>query len=262
VLDVIEGPAPGDPYAAPRPTRPNRHEVGADPGALRVAWTTAVPAEVCVTKPEVAAAVAATAALLEELGHAVDEAAPPWDDTSLIESFLPCFAVWTARDLDELGLLVGEPVTADDVEPSTWDVAEMGRAVSGVAYHQGVDGLHTFGRTMAAFWTTPDGAAGSGPYDLLVCPTIPEPAPVLGSFQASADNPGAGVARSTEIVPFTLPFNATGQPAISLPLGTTADGLPIGVQLVAGTGREDLLLRVAAQLERARPWPTAAPGIR
>ena len=261
VLDAVEGPAPGDPVLRRAPARPYRLEVDEDPSPLRIGWTTAVPDDVCTTHPDVAAAVAGVAALLDELGHRVDEAAPRWSEASLTDAFLPCFGVWTARDLDELGRLVGEPVRADDVEPATWAVAELGRTVTGIAYHAGIEGLHAFGRRMAPFWTGPSGGAEGG-YDLLVCPTVPEPPPVLGSFAGTPDNALEGVTRATEIVPFTLPFNVTGQPAISLPLGTTTEGLPIGVQFVAAAGREDVLLRIAGQLERARPWAVAAPGIR
>jgi amidase len=254
VLDAVAGPAPGDPYVAPPPARRYVDELAHDPARLRVGWSTAVPNGVCSTHPEVAAVVSDVAVLLAELGHDVVEAAPAWDDASVTDAFVPCYGVWTARELDELGRLVGEPVTAADVEPATWAIGEMGRTVTGIAYHESLDALHAFGRRLAAFW---DGE-GRG-YDVLLCPTVPEPAPPLGSFDGGPDNPLHGLFRSTEIVPFTLPFNVTGQPALSLPLGTTPDGLPVGVQLVAAAGREDVLLGVAAQLERARPWTATAP---
>ena len=101
---------------------------------------------------------------------------------------------------------------------------------------------------MATFWHD-DG------FDLLLTPTIPELPPALGQFH-DPGNPLAGLMRSSQIVPFVAPFNISGQPAVSLPMHRTESGLPVGVQLVAASYREDLLLNVAAELEAAAPWPT------
>jgi amidase len=98
-------------------------------------------------------------------------------------------------------------------------------------------------------------------FDLLLTPTCAEPPPALGTFDAPPDNPLAPVVRAIPFATFTAGFNSTGQPAISLPLHQSADGLPIGVQLVGAYGREDLLLRVAAQLEEARPWADRMPAV-
>ncbi|HEX8135180.1 MAG TPA: amidase family protein, partial [Actinomycetes bacterium] len=92
-------------------------------------------------------------------------------------------------------------------------------------------------------------------------PTISEPPPPLGDYAAPPDNPFWPITRSIVEVAFAIPFNMTGQPAISLPLHWTADGLPVGTQLVAAYGREDLLLRVAARLEQARPWARRRPRV-
>lgn len=252
LLDAVGGPAPGDPYVAPPPRRRYVDEVGDDTGGLRVGWTTAVPNAVTPCDPEVAAVVGHAAALLAELGHDVDEATPDWDDPTFTERFIDAFGVWTARELDELGSLVGQPVTEDGVEPATWAIAELGRTVTGMRYHEAIDALHLYARRLAPFWDR---------YDVLACPVAPEPAPPLGSFDGGPDNPLHGLFRAAEVVPFTTPFNATGQPAISVPIGTTAWGLPVGVQLVAPAGRDDLCIRVAAQLERACPWSHRSPAL-
>ncbi|MGE5617566.1 MAG: amidase family protein, partial [Candidatus Woesearchaeota archaeon] len=97
--------------------------------------------------------------------------------------------------------------------------------------------------------------------DLLLTPTCAEPPPRLGEFEAPAENPLAPIVRATPFAIFTAGFNTSGQPAISLPLHMTADGLPVGVQLVAAYGREDVLLRVAAQLEEACPWADRRPSL-
>jgi amidase len=98
-------------------------------------------------------------------------------------------------------------------------------------------------------------------FDVLLTPTLGEPPAPLGTFDSPPGEPLAGLFRAAAYVPFTPPFNVTGQPAISLPLGVTTDGLPIGVQLVARTGREDVLIRVAAQLEAAAPWAGRRPPV-
>jgi amidase len=98
-------------------------------------------------------------------------------------------------------------------------------------------------------------------FDLLLTPTIAEPPPTLGQFDSPADNPLAGLFRAAGLVPFTPPFNVTGQPGISLPLHWNSDGLPIGVQLVAPYGREDMLIQAAGQLEQAQPWADRRPPV-
>jgi amidase len=139
------------------------------------------------------------------------------------------------------------------MERLTWAVAEMGRGVPATAYLGALEYTHAQARRIARWWV--DG------FDLLLTPTTAEPPPLLGEFAATADNPFAGFVRAAPFSTFTSAFNATGQPAISLPLHSSAGGLPIGIQLVAAYGREDLLLRVAAQLEEAQPWSDRRPPV-
>lgn len=264
VLQAVQGPMPGDPYTAPPPRRPYPHEVGVEPGRLRVGYTTQPADPSVLTTPECVAAVERTAAWLEELGHDVEESRPEvWDDEDvnqrLTGHFLSAFGVWTAVELERLGELVGHELTAADVEPGTWAIAEVGRSVRGVDYLAAMEFFHGLGRLMAHWWDDPaDGGAG---HDVLLTPTIPEPPPTLGQFMPTEDNPMVGLFRAAQIVPFVMPFNITGQPAMSLPLHWSDEGLPLGVQLVAAYGREDLLIRLAAQLERAHPWADRRPPV-
>jgi amidase len=161
--------------------------------------------------------------------------------------------VWTAAELDSLGAAIGSPIGPEGCESGTWAVAEMGRAVTGTQYNAALEGLASARRGMATWWD----AAG---IDVLVTPTTPELPWLLGGFH-DADNPLAGLMRSASIVPFMAPFNVSGQPAISLPLGWSASGLPIGVQIVARHGAEDVLIRLASQLEVAMPWADSHPPI-
>lgn len=255
LLDAVAGPGVGDPYWAPPPARPYLDAVGADPGSLRVGWTAASFDGSVEVDPEVAQATEAAARLLEDLGHRVEQAAPQaFAAGNTLEFFLPAFSAWVARELDRLGELVGTEPTAEGFEAGTWAVAEAGRAVTAQQYLAALDGLHRLTRDAVAWWEV-DG------FDLLLTPTIPELPPTLGQFGTTVDDPLNGLFRSSIPAHFTAPFNITGQPAISLPLHQSAAGLPIGAQLVAAPAREDVLIRVAAQLEAARPWADRRPAI-
>ncbi len=255
LLDAVAGPGVGDPSWAPPPTQPYGAEVGADPGRLRIGWVAQPPDGSFATDPQVAAATEATALLLTELGHHVEQAHPAaLADPTTVGHFLTAYTAWVARELDRLGALVGEPVDADGVEAGTWAIAEAGRAVTATQYLAALDGLHAATRALVAWWAV-DG------FDLMVSPTIPELPPTLGQFAATPDNALAGVGRASAMVTFAAPFNISGQPAISLPLQQSIEGLPIGMQLVAAPAREDLLIKVASQLEVAAPWADRRPRV-
>jgi amidase len=243
---------PGDPYFAPPPARPFLQEVGADPGRLRVGVLASLPER--PVHPDCAAAARDAGKLLASLGHAVEESHPKaFGELEFTDRFMTIVTSWTAATLDDWSRRTGETVGPDGVEPATWTLAEMGRAHSAPKYVESILWLQAWARRMASWWA--DG------FDLLVTPTIGEPPPRLGELVAPPEDPLATMPRLLAMIPFTPPFNVTGQPAISLPLSWNDDGLPIGVQLVAAYGREDLLLRVAAALERARPWSSRRPPI-
>ena len=247
VLDAVAGPAPGDPYTAPPPARPFTTSVEADPPPLRVGFRTAVPVEGTDPDPDCVRAVQLTARLLEQCGHRVEEAAPNGlDDTDVGGHFAALFTASVARDLARWGERLGVRIGPEDVEPRNWMLAEHGRSVSGVALLTAVEYLQAYARRLAAWW--------SGGFDVLVTPTLPIVPPRLGRLPVQPD-----LAAVADLGQFTAPFNVTGQPAVSLPLHVTDEGIPVGVQLVAAYGREDLLLAVAAQLERAAPWAARRP---
>jgi len=254
LLEAVHGPAPGDPYVAPPPLRPYTEEVGADPGKLRIAlWTETIIEQ--DADPEVVGATRNAAKTLEGLGHAVEE--PDMDvlrSIPIIEPFLVRWAAGQAQALDQLGVVGGQPIGREDVEPLTWALAEIGRKHTAGEYLEAVGQHQIMSRILA-------GVHESG-FDLLLTPTMGEPPPPLGSFDDSGPDPMAAFERAFISGCFTAAFNATGQPAISLPLHQTEAGLPVGVQLVAPLGREDLLLRTAAQLEQAVPWADRIPSSR
>ena len=254
VLDAVWKPFPGDPLIAPAPSRPFADEVGAEPGRLRIGMLATNPMGGAEIHPDCVAAVDDAARLLESLGHRVEASFPETIENP--EMMGPFSVVWTAgnaHDLDDYAAIVGKPITEQDVEPLTWALAESGRQVTASQYIDAVSALQVFTRRLAEWW--------DGGFDLLLTPTLGEPPVPLGTFDAQPDNPLHGFFRAGQFVPSLAQFNITGQPAISLPLSWNAEGLPIGSQLVAAYGREDLLLRVAAQLEQARPWSDRRPPV-
>jgi amidase len=246
LLDCVHGPMPGDPYAAPPPARPFAQELGADPGALEIGYSaqkmepdgTMVDAhEDCL------AALEQAADTLRELGHTVTPSHPAaLTDPEYIPKFLAVWSSGVGQALAFWSRNTGRTIGEADVEPTTWALAEMGRHVTGPAYLDAIWWLQRNNRKLASWWHD-DG------FDLMLTPTLAEPPIELGQLDAPA---GAGIMamfRAAAYVPFTPPFNVSGQPAISLPLSRNRGGLPIGIQLVADYAREDLLLRVASQLE-------------
>ena len=251
-LDATHGPGPGDPYVAPAPVRPYMEEIGADPGSLRIALMTESIGTDIEIDPVVVSAVREAATMLEGLGHSVDEDVPAPDPSfDLIETFLTRWYAGQTEVLDQFGILLGREIGPDDVEPLTWAMAEEGRRRHSGQYLAAVSQHQAIGR-MLGIWFD----AG---HDLLLTPTMGELPPPLGSFATDSDDPLNTIHRGEATAAFTALINATGQPAISLPLQTSDEGLPIGVQLIAPLGREDVLLRVASQLEEAHPWADRFP---
>jgi amidase len=259
VLDAVQGPAPGDPYVAPEPARAYVEELDAEPSRFRIALATSSAAQIDV-EPTVVEAARDAAHLLESLGHSVSERGLTEitggigdDGGELVDGFMTRWMAGQASALDQLGIVLGRKLGPDDVEPLTWALAEEGRRRSAGDYLTAVGRHHLVTRAISATFV-----AGT---DLLLTPATGEPAPPLGSYDDSGPDPLAAIRRAWTTAAFTGLFNATGHPAISLPLQWTDDGLPVGAQLVAPHGREDLLIRVAAQLERARPWADRTPPV-
>ena len=172
-------------------------------------------------------------------------------DPAMLERFLTIMFASSAADGADLEAVLGRPLTEDDLEPANLAAIHLGRGVSAVEYLAAVNGQHAWTRQMLSWWHP--GPHGPG-FDLLVSPVIAGPPPPIGWLSGpQADE------RLRELLQYTAQFNVTGQPAISLPLHWNEAGLPIGVQLVAAHGREDVLVRVAAQLEAAAPWADRLP---
>jgi amidase len=252
MLDAVHGPMPGDPYGVAPPERPYAREVGADPGSLRVGvLSNHNDVEIhsdCVD------AVESAGRTLEALGHSVEATYPKEiAGSNLLGHSLAVIASAQARAIEDFGQLIGRELGPDDMDCDNWRVTEMGRQVSGTQYLAALQAYQDYQRLVAAWWV--DG------FDLLITPTITAPPPRIGEMVPDPAKPLDAFMRSGRLLAYTLPFNITGQPAVSLPLHWNEAGLPIGVQLIAAMGREDLLIRVASQLEQEVEWGKRRPQI-
>ena len=246
VLDVLAGPMPGDPYWAPQPIQPYTLEAGAPVERLRIGFLDSLPDG--DVSPECARAVRDGAALLAGLGHDVAEEQPRcFVEPGFHGRFVDVVFPHIARDLDLIGGTVGRRLERADVEGPTWAAVRLGREVTAARFLAALEWVHDYGRRMAQWW-----ASG---WDVLVTPVLATPPPRIGEYTA----PG-GRDVMLAALRFTAQLNVSGQPAVSLPLHVTADGLPVGVQLVGPPRGEDLLLRLAAQVEEAAPWAGRAPA--
>ncbi|HEV7735490.1 MAG TPA: amidase [Candidatus Binatia bacterium] len=253
LLDVAAGPMPGDPYFAPPPAQPFATTARIAPGKLRIGVLHGGPRGLPLHE-ECAAAVQNAATLLRDLGHEVtDEYPDALDDHEHVMAYVGVVAANVARALDSWGQKVGRPIGPDDVEYLTWTMADRGRAITAAEHLANLEYVHGFGRRLAAWW--------EGGYDLLVTATQAATPPEIGELTSTADEPLRALMLSAPYGACTLPFNLSGQPAVSLPLHWTKDGLPIGVQLIAPYAREDLLLQASTQLEQAAPWSRRKPPI-
>ncbi len=252
LLDAIAGYKPGDHYGAPTFTRPLSAEVGQPPGSLRVGFVQALDGY--ETHADCAAAVAAAVRLLEDLGHQVEDAAPEALQRSaeVLPHLYDIFAPAVALDIEVVEAMVGRAVSAEEFEPRTRDHARRSNAVSAVDHFKTMQSMYAFTRDLESWWDN---------FDLLVAPVTAQPTLPLSTMVFDENNPDESHAAMLRFIPFTAQFNMSGQPAIALPLYRNAAGLPVGVQLVAAFGREDLLIRVASQLELAAPWSDFRPMI-
>jgi len=251
ILDATQGPMPGDPYFAPPPARPYVEEVKAPPGKLRIAFSVRAPTGVDV-HADCIAAVKDAAKLCEELGHHVEEKDPPIAGDMLSQAFMVPWTAGAAATLDGMGMLSGTTATPDNVEPLSMALAEMGRGHSASAYLVAVSLLQRIAREVARFMEQ---------YDVWLTPTLAEPPLPLGSFDAPEGNPIAPLMRAAAFAPFTPIQNVTGQPAMNVPLFWNNAGLPIGAHFIGRYGDEASLFRLAAQLEKARPWIDRKPPL-
>ena len=272
MLDATEGADVGAAFEIAPPTRAYTEEVGAPAGRLKVAWTTTpcVPTEV---HPDCIAAVEDAVRLLEELGHDVVEDDVQINGQEFSQNYLTVVAGELGADLRDAERFVGRPPGRGDLEPSTRALGLISEALSAQEFAGALRGLELLGRQVGTFFED---------YDIILTPTLSTPPPPIGTIGSTAAEQaqlrflglfGSGrlmkaagliekAAQSAlDFIPWTPIYNVTGHPAMSVPLFWNSAGLPVGVHFVGRFGREDILFRLAAQLEEARPWFDRLPPI-
>jgi amidase len=253
LLDAIEGPGIGEKYEIARPARPYIKEVGANPGKLRIAispmgWSPVTIHPACV------AAVEKTAKVLAGLGHHVEEATPKFDveafDNANVNLWSAGLADWIMTFAEALNLKPSQ----DNLEATIWACLQHGKKLSAIDLLTSEHVMNTVCRSVGAFFQG---------YDLLLTPTVAAPATPSGFLNANDPtlDASAWTRKIFTNMPFTALFNVTGQPAISLPLCVSEDGLPVGLQFVGQYGDETRLIQIAAQLEQAMPWIDRQPVV-
>jgi len=250
LLDATAGAGPGDPYVAPSPPRPFLADVQGERRPLRIAYTTAAPNGAPVDT-EYLKALAETVVFCKDLGHRVEEADPEIDRASVVPTFLTFAAANMVVTLASHPS-AGRPARKGEVENATWGTAQRGERITAPDYVRATQAAHKLGRQMAAFHAT---------YDVLLTPGLGTLPPNLGWIDMMLDDVDEYWRRVFTFSPFTVWFNITGQPALMLPLGRSASGFPIAVQLVGRYGEEGTILGLGAQLEQARPWISRRPPV-
>ena len=241
LLDVLSGYEPGDPWWTPPPARPFAEEAGEDPGRLRIAATASPPYDAPVD-PACVAALESAAELLAELGHEVFDATPPWTVPGLAETFITVWQVSPA-------LYLGDPELYTELNRG---LVERARATSAADYATAVFEVQVAARRVVEFWNG---------VDVVLTPTLALPPVAIGWQEEGAETALAQLLRNVLFTPFTAIANMTGLPALSLPLHWDDEGLPVGVQAIGPPAGEAVLLRLAAQVEAARPWAGRRPPI-
>jgi amidase len=264
-LDATAGADPGAPYVAPPPSRPFLDEVTTEPGPLRIGFT-ARPWLGKTVHGDCVAALERTVGLLRHLGHDVVEAELPLDGVRFAQAFMVMICGEVAADLRMSERLVGRPLRRDRFEVETWGLAQMGRTLSAEEFTSAVRYLKSEARRIAAWQEQ---------FDVVLTPTLSCPPPphgtfrlprkdllgleLLGALRAGGILKASGmIAQAADqafsFIPWTPVSNATGQPAMSVPLEWNAEGLPVGMHFIGRYGDEATLFRLAGQLERAQPW--------
>lgn len=252
LLDITAGADLGAPYAAPWQDEPFVDSLHRPHRPLRIALIEQLAP--WPTSPEALAAVRHTASLCQSLGHHVEPATLPVEALPLLDQIFDIIGASTRSYVNLLGEMRGKPVELDELEPRTRIILREKGETSGARYADAVAGIHGLGRRLAQFMTD---------FDLILTPTLTREPPVIGTLDAFDDRLDLAtiIEHFHSYSPFTALFNASGQPAMSVPLYWTQNGLPIGSHFAARFADEGTLLSLAAQLERAQPWAGRIPPV-
>lgn len=249
VLDATAGPSVGDAYCAPPQKRPYMEEIKIKPKSLRIGFSTKPPLGGAV-HPECRTAVKEAAKLLSDLGHKVEERDILTDPDFLRSLFTIVWSVGISSAITFYEKETGHSPSEELLEPFTWALFRLAQDTKATDYEFARMQLNHIAGTIGQFFET---------MDVWLSPTLAEPPVPLGTFQPRTDDPLYPLNRSYEFSPFTALFNVTGQPAASVPLYWTEQGLPIGIHIAGRFGDEATLFQLSAQLEQARPWIKKRP---
>jgi len=251
LLDVTHGPGIGDKVIAPRPSRPYLNELRTPPHSLRIGFLDHRPLPGPFDE-ECGIGVRRVVDVLASLGHRVEASWPkPLEDASFPPRFSALWSTNMAVAIEATAQLLGRSPSDDDFEAMNWAMGKFAATMSAVDYAKSIVATTTFRRNVQQWWA--DG------FDLLVTPTLAQLPLPIGAIHNNHTSPMEPMRVAGDFVAFTTAYNVTGQPAISLPLHWTPEGIPVGIQLVAAYGREDILIAIAAQLEDAMPWRDRRP---
>ncbi len=251
MLDVTGVPEPASPYPAPPKAGAYLDEVGRSPGRLRIAWSAETPRGRPID-PRVEAALHATVALLKGLGHEMVEQGLGIDYLALYRAMGPPSGANFAAGMKRLIGRVGREPEPDELEPLTWASLKAGRRVTGEDAMWGLQEMRRLNRQTLTLFES---------FDVYLCPVMGTPPPPVGYIDPINLAPKEVNRRQAEVFPYTPPFNASGQPSISLPLAWSASGLPIGMMFTGRYADEATLFRLAGQLEKEAPWADKRPGV-
>ena len=250
LLDLLAGPELGDAAWAPPPPEPFADAAAREPGRRRIALALNPPLPEAELDPVIEAVVRDAAAVLESLGHEVEEVQAPWSDKDMLRLFTASFGPAVSTQIAFGALLAGRPAVAEDVEPLSWAIWQLCQTITSVDAAVAEVRLQAFARALITW---------ADPYDAILTPALAEAPVPIGVLDPQKAEPMRTFARSGRFTPYTAVANVTGSPAIALPVavrpeGDAAAGLPIGIQLLGRPAGEGPLLALAAQLEAARPW--------
>ena len=251
LLDLTSGPDPGAPYYPPPPKSSFLSNVGADPGRLRIGFSVHTPRGHEV-HPDCRRAVEETAALCERMGHIVEEASPSWSLSEAGMAYTTVVNSNVARTVADRARQLGRRPGPEDLEAGIRERVEHGDRTDARQYLEALATIHRVGREVSDFFST---------RHVWLTPTTASPPPPLGTFDTDSEDTDRFRSVIGRFSPFCSVANMTGQPAMSVPLHQTSDGVPVGVHFLGRYGDEASLLMLAGQLEEARPWFNRRPAL-
>jgi amidase len=249
-LEILAGYEPGDAAWAPPPAAPYPELAARDPGRLRVGLALNPPLDGAELDPVCEQVAREAAETMSGLGHDVHEISPPWSGLDLLPVFTAAFGPLISQTTMIGSQLTGREVTPEDVEPLTWEMWQLSRNQGTLDYLAAQARLEQVARSVVEFVLD---------YDVVITPALASPPVGIGEIHGLGPEPWEHYERSARFTPYTAMANVTGQPAISLPLGQSGEGLPVGVQLIGRPAQEEVLLQAALQFESARPWGDRRP---